>query len=89
MTLGVDSNHSFRPSFFSKASHFPRVLGGLLERRIPGKNGEVTPRVTRRFNASKVDMPKESETQTPKAGYIFCGFQSFAGLRAMFVGHPS
>ena len=35
--------HSFQPSFFSK-NHFPRVFGGFLERRIPGKNGEVTPR---------------------------------------------
>ena len=43
--LGVDSNHSFQPSFFSKTDcHFARVFGGFLERRIPGKNAEVTPR---------------------------------------------
>ena len=35
--------HSFQPSFFSETSHFPRVFGGFLERRIPGKDGEVTP----------------------------------------------
>ena len=27
-----------------KASYFPWVSGGFLERRIPGKNGEGTPR---------------------------------------------
>ena len=42
--LEVDSNHSFQPSFFSKTSCFPRVLGGSLERRMPGKNGEGTVR---------------------------------------------
>ena len=26
-------------------SDFPRVFGGFLERRIPGKNGEATPRI--------------------------------------------
>ena len=29
--------HSFQPSFFSKTSCFPRVLGGFLERRMPGQ----------------------------------------------------
>ena len=33
---------SFRPSFISKISCFPRVFGGFLERRMPGKNGEGT-----------------------------------------------
>ena len=33
----------YQPSFFSKASGFPRGLGGFLERRMPGKNGEVSP----------------------------------------------
>ena len=45
--LGVDFPlpHSFQPSFFSKTDrHFTRVFGGFLE-RIPGKNGEVTPRL--------------------------------------------
>ena len=28
---------------FNKQIHFSRVFGGFLERRIPGKNGEVTP----------------------------------------------
>ena len=37
--------HSLQPSFFSKTSHFSRVFGGFPERRIPGKNGEATPRV--------------------------------------------
>ena len=40
-----------QPSFFSKISHFPRVFGSFLERRIPGKNGEVTPR-------KKIGKPK-------------------------------
>ena len=44
IVLGLDSNLSFQPSLFSKTSHFPRLLGGFLERRIPGKNGEVTSR---------------------------------------------
>ena len=35
--------HSFQPSFFSTTSQVPRVFG-FLERRIPGKNGEVAPR---------------------------------------------
>ena len=30
---------SFQPSFISETSHFPRIFGGFLERRIPGKNG--------------------------------------------------
>ena len=37
--------HSFQSSLFSKTSYFPCVSGGFLERRIPGKNGEGTPRV--------------------------------------------
>ena len=43
-SLGVDS-HSFQPSFFSKTSCFPRVLGGFPETRIPGQNGEATLRI--------------------------------------------
>ena len=42
MALGVDFSHSFEPSFVSKSGRylfFPRVSGGSLERRIPGKNG--------------------------------------------------
>ena len=50
--LGVDS-HSFQPSFFSKTSCFPRVLRGFVERRMPGKNGEGTPRI----NYSKIHTP--------------------------------
>ena len=44
--LGVDSSHSSPPSFFffSKTSCFPWGSDGFLERRIPGKNGEVSPR---------------------------------------------
>ena len=38
--------HSFQPSLFSKTDRrFPTVLGGSPERRIPEKNGEVTPRL--------------------------------------------
>ena len=36
--------HSFQPTFFSNTSRFPWVSGGLLERRIPGKDGEGAPR---------------------------------------------
>ena len=36
--------HYFQPSFFSKTSCFPWGSDGFLERRIPGKNGEVSPR---------------------------------------------
>ena len=32
---------------FQKPAISPRVFGGCLERRIPGKNGEVTPRMVR------------------------------------------
>ena len=32
--------HSVQPSFLSKTGCFPCVFEGLLERRIPGKNGE-------------------------------------------------
>ena len=45
LQVRVDSNHSFQPSFFSKTSCFSKVSGGFPERRIPGKNGESTPRV--------------------------------------------
>ena len=33
------------PSFFAKSSRFPWVSGRFLRRRIPGKNGEGTPRI--------------------------------------------
>ena len=36
--------YSFQPSFFSKIGCFPWGSAGFLERRIPGKNGEVSPR---------------------------------------------
>ena len=36
---------SFQPSFFSITSCLPRVSGGFLETRIPGKNEGGTPRV--------------------------------------------
>ena len=47
MVLGVDSffilfNHR---SFQKTDVVFPRVFGGFLERRIPGKNGEATLRM--------------------------------------------
>ena len=35
--------HSFPP--FLTTSRFPRISGGFLERRIPGKNGGGTPRI--------------------------------------------
>ena len=41
-------SHSFQHSFFPKTGRFPWVSGGFLERRIPGKNGEGTPRTLRR-----------------------------------------
>ena len=34
----------FSAIVLSQTSYFPRVFGGFLERRMPGKNGEVTPR---------------------------------------------
>ena len=34
--------HSVQPSFLSNTSHAPTLVGGFLERRIPGKNGDVT-----------------------------------------------
>ena len=46
--------HSFQSSFFSKTSYFPRVFGGFLERRIPGKNGEGTSRTFPAFFSSSV-----------------------------------
>ena len=45
-SLGVDANHYFQASFVLKTSCFPRGSDGFLERRIPGKNGDVTPRKT-------------------------------------------
>ena len=36
---------SFNHRSFQKPAVFPRVVGGFLERRIPGKNGEATARV--------------------------------------------
>ena len=41
--LGVDSP-LFSAIVLFKNQTFPRVFGGFLERRVPGKNGEVTPR---------------------------------------------
>ena len=32
-------------SSFQKPAAFPAVLGGFVERRMPGKNGEGSPRV--------------------------------------------
>ena len=44
-TPGVDSNHSFSTIvLFKNRSLFPWVSDGFLERRIPGKNGEVSSR---------------------------------------------
>ena len=55
-TLGVDSP-LFSAIVLFKTRHFPRVFGGFLERRIPGKNGEVTPRKT---VGRLLDMPSTS-----------------------------
>ena len=42
---GVSCCHSVQASLFSKKQiRFPRVSGGVQERRIPGKNREGTPR---------------------------------------------
>ena len=45
--LLVDSSHSFQPSFYPKTGSVSLGSGSLLERRIPGKNGEGSTRVTR------------------------------------------
>ena len=46
MSRGWFRFHSFQPWFFSKTDRcFFRVLGGFVERRMPGKNGEGTPRI--------------------------------------------
>ena len=42
--LGFDSFSILCTIVLFKNQPFPQVLGGFLERRIPGKNGEVTPR---------------------------------------------
>ena len=59
--LGVDP-HSFQPWFFSKTSCFPRVLGGFLERRMPGKNGEGT---NSKLQVSKCRAPKTGRISKP------------------------
>ena len=44
--LGVDSfSILFSHRSFQEPDPFPRGCGGFLVRRIPGKNGEVTPRI--------------------------------------------
>ena len=43
LRLRASENSRGINSVFSNTSPFPRVLGGLLEGRIPGKNGEATP----------------------------------------------
>ena len=43
IALGFDS--PFFSSIVPKTGRFPWVSGGFLERRIPGKNGEGTPRI--------------------------------------------
>ena len=54
--------HSFQPSFFSKTgSVSPGVLGGFLERRMPGKNGEGTPRTTK-TNGEFTDLEPKKQT---------------------------
>ena len=35
---------------------FPRVFGGFLERRIPGKNGEVTPGLVEKSMDAEIPM---------------------------------
>ena len=43
--LGADSfSILFNHGSFQRPAVSPRVLGGVLERRMPGKNGEGTPR---------------------------------------------
>ena len=66
---GADSNHSFQPSFSSKTGRrFHLVSGDLLERRIPGKNGEGRLR-----NLAK--GPKKPRQANPQPqGYHRCPF---------------
>ena len=52
--------HPFPPSFLSKTSHFPMVVVGFLERRMPGKNGEVTPRLFNEEQTSYKFLQKEN-----------------------------
>ena len=60
MILGLIP-HSFQSSFFSKTIRFPWVSGGFLKRRIPGKNGDGTPR---NDSASKQENRTEQRKTT-------------------------
>ena len=65
--------HSFQPSFFSTTDrHFLRVVGGFLERRIPGKIGEVTPRVFGRFPSKPSNMGYAYAPKKPVSVCVVC-----------------
>ena len=65
LTLGVDSPF-FSTIVLFKNQMFPWVFDGLLKRRIPGQNGEGTPRHNR-FNAEKhILMYRIAEKQLKK-----------------------
>ena len=52
--LGIDSfSILFDHCSFQQLARFPRFLGGFLERRILGKNGEDTPRNLQAYPAKK------------------------------------
>ena len=57
--------HYFQPSLFSKPADFSWGSDGFLERRIPGKNGEVFGRVFRTKKQAKQTNDKGSDAQWP------------------------
>ena len=76
--LGVDSlsilvNHRS----FQLTSCFPRALGGFLERRIPGKNGELLLEMS--FSATRHTRPES----------LTCMYSHFGESRPEMHVHPS
>ena len=57
MALGVDSQF-FSAIVLFENQPFPRVLCSFLERRIPGKNWEVTSRMVSENSSQKMGQPK-------------------------------
>ena len=89
IVLGVDS-HSFRSSFFSKTSHVRKGFGDFPERRIPGKNGEATPRMVRETHHCQIpEIPERKCHGNPSICKWFSHppelkFGSCACIRAQF-----